>query len=82
MESSEYDVLSDSGSSDDEDQCASSGQEGGQESAERRWEWRFCLLVEDGNLKLGNGAKQERCRIKLFVARHDAEFLLNMDAEE
>lgn len=44
----------------------------------RRWEWRFCLLVEDG----GQGFAQSRTRerIKLFVTDADAVFLLSMDA--
>ena len=47
----------------------------------KRWEWRFCLLVEDG----GPGAPplsrgQKRDRMQLFVTDPDSIFLLRMDA--
>ncbi|KAE8555389.1 hypothetical protein EYB25_000084 [Talaromyces marneffei] len=41
-----------------------------------RWEWRFCLLVEDAQILPG----QPREQIKLFVSGSDAEFLLKLDA--
>ncbi|OKL57574.1 hypothetical protein UA08_07010 [Talaromyces atroroseus] len=41
-----------------------------------RWEWRFCLLVEDDKAAPG----QARDRIKLFVSGAEAEFLLKLDA--
>lgn len=43
-----------------------------------RWEWRFCLLVEDAKIAPG----QSRNRIKLFVSGAEAEFLLKLDAVE
>jgi protection of telomeres protein 1 len=41
-----------------------------------KWEWRFCLLVEDDKVAPG----QARDRIKLFVSGAEAEFLLKLDA--
>lgn len=43
-----------------------------------RWEWRFCLLVEDAKTAPG----QPRNRIKLFVSGAEAVFLLKLDAVE
>lgn len=43
-----------------------------------KWEWRFCLLVEDAKITPG----QTRDRIKLFVSGAEAEFLLKLDAVE
>jgi hypothetical protein len=48
----------------------------------RLWEWRFCLLVEDGGPGMHYNRDQKRARMELYVAQHDAEFLLRMDAEE
>ncbi len=48
----------------------------------KRWEWRFCLLVEDGALTKGDDPSGDRTRLKVFVADHDAEYLLKMDAEK
>lgn len=50
---------------------------------ETRWEWRFCLLVEDGGPGtplLARGEKRER--MQLFVTDPDSVFLLGIDAEE
>lgn len=47
------------------------------------WEWRFCLLVEDGGPgapPLARGQKRER--MQLFVADPDSIFLLGLDAVE
>ncbi|KAL1999243.1 hypothetical protein VTN02DRAFT_4832 [Thermoascus thermophilus] len=43
----------------------------------RLWEWRFCLLVEDGTPPPRG---QPRERVKLFVSGPDAEFLLKLTA--
>ncbi|CRG83729.1 Protection of telomeres protein 1 [Talaromyces islandicus] len=43
-----------------------------------RWEWRFCLLVEDAKI----APNQARNRVKLFVSGAEAEFLLKLDAVE
>lgn len=56
-------------SSEDEDEIAP-------ETLGVRWEWRFCLLVEDAQIL----PSQPRKRIKLFVSGSDAEFLLKLDA--
>ena len=45
----------------------------------RRWEWRFCLLVEDGSPGVRQNAGQSKQRMKLYVADADAVFLLCMD---
>lgn len=45
---------------------------------EKKWEWRFCLLLEDANPSL----EKARDRIRVFVADQDVEFLLNMDAQK
>ncbi|MCJ1281522.1 hypothetical protein MMC26_000842 [Xylographa opegraphella] len=45
--------------------------------AEFKWEWRFCLLLEDAN----PGMERTKDRMKVFVAGEDAVFLLKMDAE-
>lgn len=58
-------------SSDDEDEITS-------ETPGIRWQWRFCLLVEDAQILPG----QPRERMKLFVSGSDAEFLLKLDASE
>ena len=43
-----------------------------------KWEWRFCLLLEDANPSM----EKTKDRMKVFVADDDAVFLLQMDAEE
>ncbi|KMQ41843.1 hypothetical protein A7C99_4260 [Trichophyton rubrum] len=49
--------------------------------ASRWWEWRFCLLVEDGGPNIPPlPSGQTRERMPLFVWGSDAEFLLQMDA--
>ncbi|EFE29861.1 telomere-binding alpha subunit central domain protein [Trichophyton benhamiae CBS 112371] len=49
--------------------------------ANRWWEWRFCLLVEDGGPNIPPlPPGQTRERMPLFVWGSDAEFLLQMDA--
>jgi len=71
----EYAMLSDGeahGSSDESDQEPVIGS--------RKWEWRFCLLVEDGGPGVRQDAGQHKQRMKLYVADTDAVFLLCMDA--
>lgn len=46
------------------------------------WEWRFCLLVEDGIPTSQNFKGEPKERMELLVAKSDAEFLLNMTAVE
>ncbi|KMU76715.1 telomere-binding alpha subunit central domain containing protein [Coccidioides immitis RMSCC 3703] len=43
------------------------------------WEWRFCLLVEDGGPGIHHPPGQRRQRLKLFVTGPDAVFLLSID---
>lgn len=64
----EYAMLSDAESDED----SSMGQQ--------RWEWRFCLLVEDGGPNARYKKGENRDRLKLFVAGQDAVFLLGIDA--
>lgn len=48
----------------------------------RRWEWRFCLLLEDGGPGAHYARDEKRARMQVFVSDADAVFLLCMDAEE
>lgn len=48
---------------------------------ERKWEWRFGLVLEDASdeqIPKGEG----RAQVIVYVAEQDAEFLLKLDAEE
>ncbi|KAK2759140.1 hypothetical protein FQN54_003239 [Arachnomyces sp. PD_36] len=69
----DYDYLSDVESDDDQDGPSQ------EPDTSMKWEWRFCLLVEDG-ISATSRAEEPKERIQLMVARADAEFLLNMDA--
>ena len=44
-----------------------------------KWEWRFCLVVEDGRAA-PKGIQKEQ--LELYVFQRDAEYLLGLDAEE
>jgi hypothetical protein len=46
----------------------------------RRWEWAFCLLVEDALRPQNDQERPERLR--LLVAKDGAECLLKLDATE
>lgn len=46
------------------------------------WEWRFCLLVEDGIPTTQNSKSEPKERMELMVAKSDAEHLLCMNAVE
>ncbi|EEH20413.2 hypothetical protein PABG_02672 [Paracoccidioides brasiliensis Pb03] len=48
-------------------------------SRRKRWEWRFCLLVEDAGPGMHYNRNAKRERMKLFVTGHDAECLLCLD---
>ena len=81
---SEYDVLSDNDSSDSDaapDEKRRQWDDGHGWSGRTRWEWRFCLLLEDANAKgaVGDG---DTARLQALVADQDAVMLLKMDAEE
>lgn len=70
---SEFDVLSEnenSGSSDDQSE--------GPDAEERRWEWRFGLVLEDA---MGS-RNEEKATMTAYVAAMDGDFLLRLDAEE
>ncbi|KAG5291250.1 telomere-binding alpha subunit central domain-containing protein [Histoplasma capsulatum G186AR] len=46
----------------------------------KRWEWRFCLLVEDAGPGTHYNRSGPRERMKLYVGNNDAVFLLCLDA--
>ncbi|KKZ60692.1 hypothetical protein EMCG_04619 [[Emmonsia] crescens] len=46
----------------------------------KRWEWRFCLLVEDAGPGTHYNRNGPRERMKLYVSNNDAVFLLRLDA--
>lgn len=74
----EDDMLSESGTSSedsDEDALMSSDYP----HRRRIWEWRFCLLVENGK-PVPRG--QPKKRMRLYVSGKDAEYLLKIDAAE
>ncbi|PGH00914.1 hypothetical protein AJ79_08069 [Helicocarpus griseus UAMH5409] len=66
-----------SGDDDDGDNSGDSSPTAGRRT---RWEWRFCLLVEDAGPGTHYNRKEKRERMKLYVADHDAECLLSLDA--
>lgn len=72
----EYDYLSDVETDDEE------GELGDDPSGSLKWEWRFCLLVEDGIPNTQHAKDQPKERIELLVSKSDAVFLLKMDALE
>lgn len=79
------DVPSDSvysGSSRDSAEIRGPWQHVGEEVTERKWEWRFYLLVEDANPKSASTKNGEVYRLKLMVGDRPAEFLLKMTPEE
>ena len=69
---SDYDVLSED--EDHADSLVDMTQDG---PDELRWEWRFCLLVED-SAQPPTG--QQREQMEMLVADGDGDFLLKMDA--
>jgi protection-of-telomeres protein 1 len=72
----DYDYLSDVETDDEEAELEN------EPPGSVKWEWRFCLLVEDGVSTKQNAKDQPKERMELLVARADAEFLLNMAAVE
>ncbi|KAL1956425.1 hypothetical protein VTO42DRAFT_7311 [Malbranchea cinnamomea] len=66
----------------DEESVVSDDSNSDAEYGRRKWEWRFCLLVEDGGRGVRYNPGEPRPRMKLFVADADAVFLLGMDAED
>ncbi|KAJ9602899.1 hypothetical protein H2200_012679 [Cladophialophora chaetospira] len=72
---SQYDELSDHGSSDDESDVDLTQERDGYEI---KWEWRFFLLVEDA--KLPPGAHGGPTQMELLVADADGDCLFNMEA--
>lgn len=79
----EFEDLSDSDDETESDSstCATDENSEGRsqdKNEETKWEWRFCLLLEDAS----SISKQplEKERMKVFVAGADVEFLTKMDA--
>ena len=76
---SEFEVLSDDDStsviSNEMSENASQARD-----QEVKWEWRFCLYLEDASSI--SQRPEEKSRLKAFVANQDAQFLLKLDATE
>lgn len=82
---SEYDVLSDCGSSNIDSEVEANRMqwdEGRGWSGEMRWEWRFYLLVEDSEVMKTVPSKGSVPRLKILITEQDAVMLLKMDAEK
>ena len=83
---SEFDALSDNENGDDSENgnefsSMPSSYNSGLESSSNvksKWEWRFCLLLEDANPSM----EKIKDRMKVVVANDDAVFLLKLDAEK
>ncbi|KAI9884705.1 MAG: hypothetical protein M1823_003523 [Watsoniomyces obsoletus] len=76
---SEYDVLSDAGNDSNDSDSEASSSPAPDETGSIRWEWRFCLLLEDAQINASNG---NHSRIKVFVSQNDADYLLGLEAED
>lgn len=68
---SEFDVLSDM----DDDNTTDDDSDGPGDE-EKRWEWRFALVLECAMAR----KNEEKASMKVYVADKDAEFLLKLDA--
>jgi len=82
---SEYDVLSDCGSSDSDRELEENWRqwdEGHGWGGEMRWEWRFYLLLEDSEATRSSSTDGSSARLKVLIAEQDAVMLLKMDAEK
>ncbi|KAL6721544.1 hypothetical protein ACLMJK_000648 [Lecanora helva] len=76
--STEFDILSDAGSSQGESDSGTSSSDIDSGQGDRRWEWRFLLKLEDAM-----GPKNdEKASMDVYVAGQDAECLLKLDAED
>lgn len=70
---SEFDVLSEHEANESSDP-----QSQDQKDEDRRWEWRFALVLEDAK----GSRSEKKARLRAYVADQDAVFLLKLDAEE
>ena len=52
-----------------------------EEGQEKRWEWRFALVLEDAD-EPRPAKGEQRPRMTVYVAQQDGDFLLKEDAEE
>ena len=76
---SEYDILSDAESSQSQnDSGRQDAESDGDIEEDRRWEWRFALLVEDAT----SPKNVEKATMVVYVAGPDAECLLKLDAQK
>lgn len=77
---SEFACLSDADDSQDENESESEFSDTGSQvqKEDRRWEWRFCLVLEDALGPKG----EEKETMQVYVAGQDAECLLKLDAEK
>ena len=75
---SEYDILTDAESDQDEGESVLQSQSNNGCEEERQWEWRFGLVLEDAFGRRG----EEKATMEVYVAGQDAEGLLKLDAEE
>ncbi|KLJ11655.1 hypothetical protein EMPG_13162 [Blastomyces silverae] len=66
--------------SDTEGSISDTDDDGNETGSRKRWEWRFCLLVEDAGPGTHYNRSGPRERMKLYVGNFDAVFLLRLDA--
>ncbi|PGH03686.1 hypothetical protein GX51_03950 [Blastomyces parvus] len=66
--------------SDTEGSISSTDDDDNETRGRKRWEWRFCLLVEDAGPGTHYNRSGPRERMKLYVGNNDAVFLLRLDA--
>lgn len=76
---SEYDVLSDHSGDETTDisENENSSKLGSSSGKEKKWEWRFSLLLEDQT-----PYRHQRCQDWVLVDNHSAQMLFGMDATE
>ncbi|KAL2373083.1 telomere-binding alpha subunit central domain-containing protein [Blastomyces gilchristii SLH14081] len=66
--------------SDTEGSVSGTDDDNNETGSRKRWEWRFCLLVEDAGPGTHYNRSGPRERMKLYVGNNDAVFLLRLDA--
>lgn len=77
---SEFDILPDySGAEDDDPEGDMQSFREGKGFVQRKWEWRFALVVEDADANAKSDV--ERDRLTLIVGNYDAQTLLNFEGD-
>lgn len=77
---SEFDILPDySGAEDDDPEGDMQSFREGKGFVQRKWEWRFALVVEDVDANAKPDV--ERDRLTLIVGNYDAQTLLNFEGD-